>query len=56
LLAIDAAYREVEVCIGSRNPQVGERVQQIKQKTDYEFIVRDLRKLVHGPLCGIASG
>ncbi len=46
LLAIDAAYREVEGQLGSQHQPAFERVRQLKQKADFDFIVQDLRKLV----------
>ena len=46
LLAIDEAYAEVERQLGIQQPQVFERVHQIKDKAGHDFIVRDMRQLI----------
>jgi PAS domain S-box-containing protein len=54
LLQIDAAYREIEGGLADNIPQALERVKQIKQKTNYDFIVNDLRSLVDESRSGLA--
>lgn len=46
LLAINAAYGEIEDRLGSSMPQAFKRVHQIKTNTDYDFIVTDIRHLL----------
>ncbi|MEA5097413.1 MAG: GAF domain-containing protein [Burkholderiaceae bacterium] len=46
LLAIDAAYSEIERKHGAQLPQAFEQVQQIKNSVGHDFIVGDLRQLI----------
>ena len=46
LLAIDAAYGEIEARFGTQQPRVFERIRQLKRDIDHDFLVADLPRLV----------
>ena len=46
LLAIDAAYGEIEKQYADKNPEIFSRVHEIKNEAEHHFIVNDLRQLI----------
>lgn len=54
MLAIDAAYSDVEQRITAQLPQAFEQVNQIKQQVGHDYIVSDLRQLVGESRDGLA--